>query len=483
VKTASPETIKITYTWDSVNHCLKTGAIPQPFAYAIYERLSAVLNPIGIRAVLVAQPLYEYTFKLIGGMPIQNFAQANKLFVDAESKQSKAIPDAKETVKRLSIEALVYDPQKVGASYLLYTQDFDQGSASTLAESLAQKFQNFDGIDVNIEATSKVGAFRIGLSGPAITRDVNDLFVKRKKDQLERLTAQKVGELAMPLQLEADVAAGDAARVKQLLQKNVEVTEHVVRQAISSSNASAVITELLPTFNATLLIKAIEYAENRVVEEAKGISLSSSSSSSIDTEAKQAKTPEISPALQILQLLLDEYEKIVRQVSSVVLKSSQQMLTFNCHESSPNVITLRVNEGLNVLEAKEAEDALRELSLVKRYGLDVNTITHSDESCTVEISGALFANGFGHYLQKERRLRSSAYKPNGDGHHQALASCLCIPIPVVNAGMMSKLFSSQPGKMNYTWDKTDGCVQSLELNSAAVADQARTKLIVQLASA
>lgn len=481
------EPINITYTWDPATRCLKAGELPSSLAKEINQYLSKVLHPAGIRAVLVARPGEVYSIRLTGPQ-IQCFAEANKFPVNAESKESKIILDIQKTIDKLSIEGLVYAPQKVGASYCLYTQDFDQKSAYKLADALANRFKGFAGIEVSIEPTTKPGILRVGLSGWAITPEVGKFFLKQKSDHLARITTEKITAVEMPLRLETAAAAGSVALVKELLEKKVAVTERVIRQAISSPKAPAVMAELLPTFNAAFLIKAIEYAERRVVEEAKA-PLSSSSSSSSDTDAKHTAQPAPmgNAGYQTLQLLLGEYENIKKQLSSIVLYPSREMLTLSCHENSSNIITLQVKNELDTLEAKQAENSLRDLSLVKRYSLEVTKTTTIDEgesdtiSNMVEVGGILFANGFGHYLQKEHGLRLSTYKVGEGDYHRAIGNCLCIPIPIVNTSAMGRLFSSQPEKMDYTWDKTGNCVQSVELDNAETAAQVQDKLIIQLA--
>jgi hypothetical protein len=481
------EPINIAYTWDPATRCLKTGELTSSLAKEIDQYLSKVLHPVGIRTVLVAHPGEFYSIRLTGP-EIQRFAAANKFLVNAESKESKIALDTQKAIEKLSIEGLVYDPQKVGAAYCLYTQDFDQVSAYKLADALANRLKDFAGIDVSIEGTSKPGILRVGLSGWAITPEVGKFFLKQKSDHLARITTEKITAVEMPLRLETAAAAGSVALVKELLEKKVAVTERVIRQAISSPNAPTVMAELLPTFNVAFLIKAIEYAERRVVEEAKA-SLSSSSSSSSDTDAKHTAqaAPMGNTGYQTLQLLLGEYENIAKQLFSVVLRPSQEMLTFRYCENGHNTVTLQVENELDTLEAKQAENSLRDLSLVKRYSLEVTKATTIDEgesdtiSNMVEVGGALFANGFGHYLKKEHGLRSLGYKQGGDDYHRAIANCLRIPIPVVNTSAMSRLLSSQPEKMDYTWDKTGNCVQSVELDNAETAAQVQDKLIIQLA--
>jgi hypothetical protein len=482
------EPINITYTWDPATRCLKTGELPSSLAKEINQYLSKVLHPAGIRAVLVARPGEVYSIRLTGPQ-IQCFAEANKFSVNAESKESKIVLDIQKTIDKLSIKGVVYDPQKVGASYCLYTQDFDQKSAYEFADALANRFKDFAGIEVSIEPTTKPGVLRVGLSGWAITPEVGKFFLKQKNDHLARITTEKITAVEMPLRLETAAAAGGVALVKELLEKKVAVTERVIRQAISSPNSPAVMAELLPTFNATFLIKAIEYAEKQVVAETMKITSSSSSSSSDPQKSQDAKqiTPQVpvaGPAYQTLQLLLGEYKKIIDQLYSVRFGEHNEILTLNPYESSPEHIALRVEDELDIREVEQVKEAFSKLDFVKRYQLEVNTITDGEDGAvddTIEISGALFANGFGHYLKKEHGLRSSRYARDGEDYYRAIGNCLCIPIPVVNTSVMSRLFSSQPEKMDYTWNKTDSCVQSVELDNAETAAQVQDKLIIQLA--
>lgn len=480
-----PEPISVNYTWDPVIGCLKTGEMHLNIVYEINEYLSKVLNPMGIRTALLVHPYAKsfHVIKLLGGVYAQNFARANGISVSRENKKSVAIPDEKEVIKKISVETLLYDPQNLGGSYYLYTQNFDKDSAYKIADALVGRINYFGDIDVGVVPTSKSGIFCVVLSGPAITPAVGQYFLAQKNGRIERIAEQKTTEANIPLRLETAAATGDIGSVEKFLQQGDKVTERVVLQAIFSLQAPAVVAKLLPKFDAALLVTAIKDAENRVVEEARKIP-SPLSSSPVDPEAKQAtpQAPVVNLGQQTLDLLLGEYEKIVTLISSTMRSVGGEEPQYGWRESDSNIVKLRVQNRLMLDVADGVRDALLTLPLVKQYGLQVITTTHLDrDRFTIEVGGALFAKGLANYLKNEHELRSSQVKPGGDGYQQALVGGLCIPIPAVNASAMSRLFSQQPGKMHYFWDKADSCVQSIELDNAETAAQVQAKLIAQLA--